>query len=145
VERSNILAPGFVCPIARTRTFFPPSPLACTNDWPWEVVSSYSSATAPGLHGISRADPLFQARKELNRYLSGRAQLLKVYFISIGCAPQAREIRQDLEINRARDLKYEVVVRLLRDFHRIIDCPLFVREHRLDARTFQNLPAVAAC
>jgi ADP-L-glycero-D-manno-heptose 6-epimerase len=28
------------------------------NDWPWEVVSSYSSATAPGFHGISRADPL---------------------------------------------------------------------------------------
>src|SRR5437763_29930 len=28
-------------------------------DWLWEVVSSYSSATAPGFHGISRADPLF--------------------------------------------------------------------------------------
>jgi hypothetical protein len=31
----------------------------------WKVVSSYSSATAPGSHGISCADPLFQARKEL--------------------------------------------------------------------------------
>src|ERR1700758_2030649 len=31
----------------------------------WEVVSSYSSATAPEFHGISCADPLFQARKEL--------------------------------------------------------------------------------
>jgi len=31
----------------------------------WEVVSSYSSATAPDSHGISCADPLFQARKEL--------------------------------------------------------------------------------
>ena len=27
---------------------------------PWEVVSSYSSATAPDSHGISRADPLIQ-------------------------------------------------------------------------------------
>src|SRR6202045_2791809 len=51
------------------RPFFPPSPSPRGNDWPWEVVSSYSSATAPGLHGISRADPLFQARKELNREL----------------------------------------------------------------------------
>jgi len=48
-------------------TFFPPSPPKTFGDWPWEVVSSYSSATAPDLHGISRADPLFQARKELNR------------------------------------------------------------------------------
>jgi len=35
----------------------------------WEVVSSYSSATAPDSHGISCADPLFQARKELERGL----------------------------------------------------------------------------
>jgi len=54
------------------RPFFPPSPPNAFGDWPWEVVSSYSSATAPGLHGISRADPLFQARKEL---LSGLASL----------------------------------------------------------------------
>jgi hypothetical protein len=26
---------------------------------PWALVSSYSSATASGFHGISRADPLF--------------------------------------------------------------------------------------
>jgi hypothetical protein len=37
----------------------------------WEVVSSYSSATAPDLHGISRADPPFQARKELRSTTSG--------------------------------------------------------------------------
>src|SRR5438552_1053621 len=49
--------------------FFPPSPPNVFGDWPWEVVSSYSSATAPDLHGISRADPLFQARKELDREL----------------------------------------------------------------------------
>src|SRR5213592_1090549 len=37
----------------------------------WEVVSSYSSATAPEFHGISCADPLFQARKELAPRTSG--------------------------------------------------------------------------
>jgi hypothetical protein len=31
----------------------------------WKVVSSYSSATAPVSHRISRADPLDQTRKEL--------------------------------------------------------------------------------
>src|SRR5881394_2232423 len=52
-------------------------PMPLFKDWPnWEVVSSYSSATAPGLHGISRADPLFQARKELDReLLPGRCAL----------------------------------------------------------------------
>src|SRR5213076_1537382 len=40
-------------------------PMPLFKDWPnWEVVSSYSSATAPDSHGISCADPLFQARKE---------------------------------------------------------------------------------
>ena len=32
----------------------------------WEIVSSYSSATAPASHRIPRADPLFQTRKELS-------------------------------------------------------------------------------
>src|SRR5205807_3725563 len=41
-----------------TRPLLPAFTVAYGNDWPWEVVSSYSSATAPGLHGISRADPL---------------------------------------------------------------------------------------
>ena len=59
------------------RTFFPPSPPKAFGDWPWEVVSSYSSATAPGLHGISRADPLFQARKELCSALAARSRGLK--------------------------------------------------------------------
>jgi hypothetical protein len=41
-------------------------------DWPnWEVVSSYSSATAPDSHGISCADPLFQTRKELESTTTG--------------------------------------------------------------------------
>jgi len=59
--------------------FFPPSPIASAVDWPWEVVSSYSSATAPGFHGISRADPLFQARKELAPELAACASRLKIY------------------------------------------------------------------
>jgi len=84
VDRTNILAPGFI-PAAAGITFFPPSPffcggspVGCTTKEPqaarlplqrlahWEVVSSYSSATAPDSHGISCADPLFQARKELD-------------------------------------------------------------------------------
>ena len=44
----------------------------------WEVVSSYSSATAPDSHGISRADPLFQARKEPGRGLAACALSVKI-------------------------------------------------------------------
>jgi hypothetical protein len=45
----------------------------------WEVVSSYSSATAPDSHGISCADPLFQARKELRSEVVACASRLKIY------------------------------------------------------------------
>src|SRR6059058_2674830 len=62
--------------------FSPPSPPPFGNDWPWEVVSSYSSATAPGLHGISRADPLFQARKELAPELLPCHSALKTNLLS---------------------------------------------------------------
>src|SRR5262249_5160864 len=57
----------------RHRTFFPPSPpkKRLQGLAQWEVVSSYSSATAPDSHGISCADPLFQARKELEPRSSG--------------------------------------------------------------------------
>src|SRR5205809_1781106 len=59
-------------PISVGITFSPPSPPKNFGDWPnWEVVSSYSSATAPDSHGISCADPLFQARKELEPSSSG--------------------------------------------------------------------------
>jgi hypothetical protein len=44
----------------------------------WEVVSSYSSATAPESHGISCADPLFQARKELDRGLAACTLSVKI-------------------------------------------------------------------
>src|SRR5260370_6921754 len=69
-------------PAPAGRPFFPPSPPNAFGDWPWEVVSSYSSATAPGLHGISRADPLFQARKELNRQLAACPCRLKTNLMS---------------------------------------------------------------
>src|SRR5947207_4193809 len=62
--------------------FSPPSPPPFGNDWPWEVVSSYSSATTPGLHGISRADPLFQARKELAPELLPCHSALKTNLLS---------------------------------------------------------------
>src|SRR5438876_427984 len=45
----------------------------------WEVVSSYSSATAPDSHGISCADPRFQTRKELKRGLAAHARRCKNY------------------------------------------------------------------
>src|SRR5438132_8159990 len=48
----------------------------------WEVVSSYSSATAPDSHGISCADPLFQARKELDQELPACAPGCKNYLIN---------------------------------------------------------------
>jgi hypothetical protein len=66
VDRTNILAPGFILLPAFT-------PEAFRGLAQWEVVSSYSSATAPDSHGISCADPLFQARKELDREVAGRA------------------------------------------------------------------------
>jgi hypothetical protein len=56
VERSNVLAPGLTKPLLRHH-LLPAFTVTSGNDWPWEVVSSYSSATAPGFHGISRADP----------------------------------------------------------------------------------------
>jgi hypothetical protein len=70
-------------PILVGITFFPPSPPKVFGDWPnWEVVSSYSSATAPDSHGISCADPLFQARKELDREVAACAQPCKNYLIN---------------------------------------------------------------
>jgi hypothetical protein len=61
-------------------TFFPPSPPAIAKRLAqWEVVSSYSSATAPDSHGISCADPLFQARKELHPGVAACALPFKIY------------------------------------------------------------------
>src|SRR5262249_36650336 len=62
------------------RTFLPPSPPKWLRGLAqWEVVSSYSSATAPDSHGISCADPLFQTRKELNRGLAAHVRHCKNY------------------------------------------------------------------
>jgi len=62
-DRSNILAPGLRSETFRTH--LSPAFTAGAGDTPasttigsWEIVSSYSSATAPALHRISRADPL---------------------------------------------------------------------------------------
>ena len=51
--------------LSTAASFLPAFTLDQIEDWlagvitpPWEVVSSYSSATAPDSHGISRADPL---------------------------------------------------------------------------------------
>ena len=82
VDRTNILAPGFV-PILVGITFFPPSPPNCRGLAHWEVVSSYSSATAPDSHGISCADPLFQARKELDPEVAACARRCKSFFAVI--------------------------------------------------------------
>src|SRR5258708_6986364 len=39
---------GFWLPrIGQPASFFPPSPPRILDDWPWEIVSSHSSATAP--------------------------------------------------------------------------------------------------
>src|SRR5207302_6560898 len=48
VERSNILAPGLTRPLLRHHLLPAFTIPSLRNDWPWEVVSSYISATAPG-------------------------------------------------------------------------------------------------
>src|SRR6478736_8856326 len=66
-------------PALAGRAFFPPSPPKKFRGLAqWEVVSSYSSATAPVSHGISCADPLFQARKEPGRGLAACALSVKI-------------------------------------------------------------------
>ncbi len=77
VDRTNILAPGFWLRKARLVPAFTPERFRGLAHW--EVVSSYSSATAPDSHGISCADPLFQARKELDRGVAACALYFKIY------------------------------------------------------------------
>src|SRR5438094_2635607 len=86
----------------RHRTFFPPSPLFCggpecfrgTTKEPqaarlplqrlaqWEVVSSYSSATAPDSHGISCAESTFPSSQRTDTRTSGLRPPLQEFFIS---------------------------------------------------------------
>src|SRR5438132_12379794 len=92
-----LLASG---PAAAGRTFFPPSPffcggsrIGCTTKEPQATrlplqrlahgksYPSYSSATAPDSHGISCADPLFQARKEPHPEVAACARRFKIYLI----------------------------------------------------------------
>src|SRR5205807_9855618 len=73
-------------PAPAGRTFFPPSPPNAFGDWPWEVVSSYSSATAPGLHGISRADPLYffkLAKNWLENYSLARGRSRQICRVAL--------------------------------------------------------------
>jgi len=80
VDRTNILAPG-ICSDPCRNHLLPAFTPKVFGDWPyWEVVSSYSSATAPGSHGISCADPLFQAHKELESTSSGLRSALQELF-----------------------------------------------------------------
>src|SRR5205814_9904706 len=58
VDRTNILAPGVWC-LRGTHLLPAFTPEIFRGLAHWEVVSSYSSATAPDSHGISCADPLF--------------------------------------------------------------------------------------
>jgi hypothetical protein len=75
VDRGSILAPGLqVVDRALARALDRPPILlpAFTAGCPaiglvWGVVSSYSSATASGFHGIPACDPLTKTRKELSR------------------------------------------------------------------------------
>ena len=82
VDRTNILASGFWSGSRRTHLLPAFTVRDCETIGPWEVVSSYSSATAPDSHEISCADPLFQARKELNREVAACAQRFKIYLIN---------------------------------------------------------------
>ena len=80
MDRTNILAPG-ICSDPCRNHLLPAFTPKVFGDWPyWEVVSSYSSATAPGSHGISCADPLFQAHKELESTSSGLRSALQELF-----------------------------------------------------------------
>jgi hypothetical protein len=63
VERANILAPGFWSGNRRTHLLPAFTADSRRTIGSWEVVSSYSSATAPDSHGISRADPLIKLAK----------------------------------------------------------------------------------
>ena len=82
VDRTNILAPGVCSDICRNHLLPAFTPERFRGLAQWEVVSSYSSATAPDLHGISCADPLFQARKELDPEVATCACCCKNYLIN---------------------------------------------------------------
>jgi hypothetical protein len=82
VDRTNILAPGVCSDLCRSHLLPAFTPERFRGLAQWEVVSSYSSATAPDSHGISCADPLFQARKELDREVAACACRCKNYLIN---------------------------------------------------------------
>jgi len=80
----------------RVASSFPPSPFFCGgsrvgcssecrrhachyNDWPWEIVSSHSSATAPESHGNSSHRSTTTTDKELPPEVAACAYALKIY------------------------------------------------------------------
>ena len=60
-------------------SFLPPSPPNTFGDWPWEIVSSYSSATAPESHGNSSHRSTTATNKELPPEVAACACPLKIY------------------------------------------------------------------
>jgi hypothetical protein len=76
-RRANILAPGFRA--SRDASSFPPSPPNLFGDWPWEIVSSHSSATAPESHGNSSHRSTTATNKELPPEVAACAWALKIY------------------------------------------------------------------
>src|SRR5688500_9387479 len=94
---ANILAPGF---LGRLKVFssqlspssFPPSPPIRFGDWPWEIVSSYSSATAPDSHGNSSHRSTIATDKELPPEVAACAGPLKTY-LSVAAAVLSRMAR----------------------------------------------------
>jgi hypothetical protein len=95
VDRTNILAPGVCSDLCRNHLLPAFTPERFRGLAQWEVVSSYSSATAPDSHGISCADPLFQARKELDREVAAHARRCKNYFavIQLGSRQTAGQVQ----------------------------------------------------
>src|SRR5215471_4926283 len=72
----------------------------------WEVVSSYSSATAPDSHGISCADPLFQARKELESRTSDLRSASQDYLMTPNSC---------CHVERSRDISGFLISGIFRD------------------------------
>src|SRR6266404_8492875 len=85
-RQANILASGFRVRQRPDASFFPPSPPRILDDWPWEIVSSHSSATAPESHGNSSHRSTLKTDKELRSEVADGVHRLKTYFAPNRCA-----------------------------------------------------------
>src|ERR1700726_2063325 len=79
-RQANILASGFRVREQPDASSFPPSPPRILDDWPWEIVSSHSSATAPESHGNSSHCSTPKTDKEPRSEVAGGVPRLKIYF-----------------------------------------------------------------